>query len=80
MKKHNPKRTLLSTAIAIGLSGGLAAALVAGPTEAAAKKYLIVWAGDQVLDDGVYGQPDFLAVIDATPGTLIDSARIIREL
>jgi hypothetical protein len=71
MKKHNPKRTLLSTAIAIGLSGGLAATLVAAPAEAAAKhKYLVVWAGDRVIDDGVYGQPDFMAVIDATPGTL----------
>jgi hypothetical protein len=34
-----------------------------------AKRYLLVWSGDQVLDDGIYGQPDFLAVVDATPGS-----------
>jgi hypothetical protein len=64
------KRSLLSTAITVALAGGLCATLATSPA-AAAKKYLIVWTGDQVLDDGVYGQPDYLTVIDATPGTLM---------
>lgn len=50
-------------AACIGFAG-LAAAPAAG-----ASKYLLVWSGDQVLDDGIYGQPDFLAVVDATPGS-----------
>lgn len=45
----------------------IAASLAA--TSADAKKYLLVWSGDQVLDNGVYGEPDFLAVVDATPGS-----------
>lgn len=47
----------------------LGCAMALGAQEAEAKRYLLVWSGDQVLDDGVYGQPDFLAVVDATPGS-----------
>lgn len=49
----------------------LVAALLCAPfaTHAQAKDYLLVWSGDRVLDDGIYGQPDFLAVVDATKGS-----------
>jgi hypothetical protein len=67
MKKLNkmPKRTLLSLAVSACVAGGIVAMPVSA--EAAPKKYLLVWTGDQVLDDGAYAQPDFLTVIDATP-------------
>ena len=56
-----------SNARRLALCAAIATAMLAPP--AMAKQYLLVWSGDQVLDDGVYGQPDFLAVVDATPGS-----------
>ncbi len=32
-------------------------------------KYLVIWNGDQVLDDGKYADQDFLAVVDADPAS-----------
>ncbi|HEY0334047.1 MAG TPA: hypothetical protein VGC74_10100 [Stenotrophomonas sp.] len=58
MKRNSPgaRRLALGTALLCALA----------TTSAYAKEYLLVWSGDRVLDDGVYGQPDFLAVVDAT--------------
>lgn len=44
--------------------GAILLCALAAPS-AHAGEYLLVWSGDRVLDDGVYGQPDFLAVVDA---------------
>ena len=60
-------------ALCLAIAGSLTA------TTADARKYLLVWSGDQVPDNGVYGEPDFLAVVDATPGsrtygTVVNSA------
>lgn len=57
----------------------LAVAMTVAANTAEAKRYLLVWSGDQVLDDGVYGQPDFLAVVDADPksptyGSVVNTA------
>lgn len=51
----------------LGIALGMA--LTTLSPAAMAAQYLLVWSGDQVLDDGIYGQPDFLAVIDATVGS-----------
>jgi hypothetical protein len=68
MKRINiPKRSLLSLAVSASLAAGLAVTSLSA--DAAPKKYLMVWTGDQVLDDGAYAQPDFLTVIDATPSS-----------
>jgi|GEM_PF-1657026 len=75
-KKINLKRSVLSASIAACLGAGLIGAPM--DTEALGffpsfntgpNKYLVIWAGDQVLDDGFYGQPDQLVVVDADPSS-----------
>lgn len=78
------KPSMLAAAVCASMGIGLAsfvadagAATVTDTTATSAtissssspKKFLLVWNGDQVLNDGGYGQPDFFAVIDATPGS-----------
>ncbi len=92
MKKPLFRKSLLSASIAVCLGAGMTAmtrdveALGFFPSfNNGPNKYLVIWNGDQVLDDGFYGQPDFLAVVNADPssanyGEVVNSATMPARL